>query len=259
MLEPLDMPPLFLKGRSGGTIAYRNRPCKPEQSGPGILFCGGYRSSMNGNKALALDQYSKAKNCQFTRFDYEGHGASHGLFEDGTIGLWFENTLDILDQLTSSPQIVIGSSMGGWMAMLLARARPELVAALVLIAPAPDFPTRLILPKLSASDRQNIIDKGLMTEPSAFSDEDYPYTWKMIKESRHHNLLDGEKNPYAGPVHIFIGDRDDVIPIEHAQAAADSFVLDNVTFEIVAGGDHRLSSPQDLLRLTQLLDELLKL
>ena len=258
MSEPHDTPPLFLKGKSGGTIAYRNRPCKPEHTGPGILFCGGYRSNMGGNKAVALDRYSQSAGCEFTRYDYEGHGASSGQFEEGTIGRWFENTLDIFNQLTSSSQIVVGSSMGGWMAMLLARAMPSHVSALVLIAPASDFPSRLIWPNLSEGARKNLIDKGLMMRPSEFADGDYPYTWQMIEESKNHNLLTGDKVAYDGPVHVFIGDNDDVIPVAHAQATANAFPANNVTLHIIAGGDHRLSKPDDLLRLTSLLGGLLK-
>lgn len=258
MSEALDTPPLFLKGKSGGTIAYRNRPGKPEQQGLGILFCGGYRSNMEGNKAIALDELSKGWGCEFTRFDYEGHGASSGEFEDGTIGRWLENTLDVFDQVARSPQIVIGSSMGGWMAMLLAKARPNRIKALILIAPAPDFPTRLIWPNLTKIEQQKLIDNGLMMRPSKFADDGYPYTWQMINESKQHNLLDGGKIPYGGPVHIYIGDGDDVIPVDHAKLAAAVFKSDKVDLSVISGGDHRLSSPEDLQRLSNLLAQLLK-
>jgi len=254
MTEGLDAPPLILKVKGGGTIAYHSIACKPEQKGaPGILFCGGYRSNMGGIKAVALRDFANKLGCGFTRFDYEGHGASSGVFEEGTIGRWFENALSVFDEVSSGPQIIVGSSMGGWIAMLLARARPERIAALILIAPAPDFPTRLIWPNLSKEAREALLDNGLMTRPSEFADEGYPYTWKMIEESKNHNLLDGEMHPYKGPVHVFIGDDDEVIPVAHAKLAADVFHPDQVSFDVIENGDHRLSTPEDINRLAELL------
>lgn len=215
-------------------------------SRPSVLFCGGFHSEMRGNKATALDAFSAREGLGYTRFDYQGHGRSSGRFEDGTIGLWFEDALAVLDQVAEGPQLIVGSSMGAWIALLLARARPERVSALVLIAPATDFTTRLMWPSLPEEARQAIEQDGIWHRPSEFEDDAYPLTRELFEEARAHHLLDSPPIPFDGPVHIIHGDQDEVVPVSHAHLTAEALRSSAVLTSVVKGGDHRLSTPADL-------------
>ncbi len=226
---------------------------------PGVLFCCGFHSDMGGNKAERLHDFAVRTGRQYTRFDYQGHGRSSGRFADGTIGQWFEDALAILDRIASGPQVVVGSSMGGWMAMLLARARPERVAGLLLIAPAPDFPEKLMVPAMPVDVRDVLYRDGVWNRPSEFADEDYPITLNLITESRNHHLLDGNPIPFHGPVRIIHGAQDDVVPLDHVLKIPDHIASADVTTEIVKAGDHRLSTDADLNRMEARLAELLNL
>ncbi len=143
---------LILARADGATIAYRHSP----GSEPGVIFCGGFKSDMTGTKATMLDAFCRARGQQFTRFDYQGHGASSGEFEAGTIGQWFADLLAVFEDVTSGPQIVVGSSMGGWMALLLTLLRGDRIGGLVLLAPAADFTTELLWKGLPPEARQQI-------------------------------------------------------------------------------------------------------
>ena len=231
---------------SGAAIAYRHRAALSSGHGANVLFCGGFHSEMAGNKASALDAFSAARGVGYTRFDYQGHGRSSGQFEEGGIGLWFEDALAILDRVATGPQLVVGSSMGAWIALLLARARPERVKALVLIAPATDFTTRLMWPSLPEEARRAIEDLGIWHRPSEFEDDAYPLTRHLFEEARGHHLLDGPPIPFDGPVHILHGDRDEVVPVAHAQLTADALRSRRVVTSIIKDGDHRLSTPANL-------------
>lgn len=245
--NPLAFDTLTREG--GASIAYRHRPRKSQaaqKARPDVVFCGGFNSNMDGTKAGMLDDFCAGQGLGYTRFDYQGHGHSSGRFEDGTIGLWFEDALTVLDRVTDGPQLVVGSSMGAWMAMLLARARPNRIAGLVLLAPAPDFGQKLMWPSLPQAARDAIEKDGLWQRPSEFEDDDYPITKALIDESADHHLLDGEPLPFDGPVRILQGDQDEVVPVAHALRTATAIRSDDVVTAIIKGGDHRLSTENDL-------------
>ncbi|WP_259781727.1 alpha/beta hydrolase [Aestuariispira ectoiniformans] len=257
--NPLAFDILTCKG--GASIAYRHRPGKPQTGNatrPGVIFCGGFNSNMDGTKAGRLDRFCEKEGLAYTRFDYQGHGHSSGRFEDGTIGLWFEDALAVLDKVTDGPQLIVGSSMGAWMAMLLTRARVERISGLVLLAPAPDFGQKLMWPSLPQAARDAIEQDGLWQRPSEFEDEDYPITRALIEESANHHLLDGDPLPFDGPVRILQGDRDEVVPVAHALKTAAAFRSGDVVTSIIKGADHRLSTEANLKLLENTILDLVK-
>jgi pimeloyl-ACP methyl ester carboxylesterase len=227
-----------------------------EGRGPAVLFCGGYTSDMTGTKALALERWCRGQGRGFVRFDYSGHGRSDGRFEDGTIGAWAEDALAILDGVTAGPLIVVGSSMGGWIMLLIALARPERVRALLGIAAAPDFTEDLLLPEASEAQRRDLARQGFWMQPSAYG-APYPVTARLIEDGRSHLLLRG---PIATscPVHLLHGQRDLDVPWQTALRLAERLRSEDVTIELVKAGDHRLSSEADLVRITAALERLAK-
>lgn len=236
---------LHLATADGGKIAYRHEPGKH----PGLLYLGGFHSDMEGSKASFLHARAAAAGIAFTRFDYRGHGSSSGRFEDGTIGLWTADALTMLDRVCAGPTILVGSSMGGWIAMLLARARPERARGLVLIAPAPDFPRRLMMPEMPAAAVETLRREGRWDMPSAYDEAGYPITLRLVEESADHEILDGPPIPVGGPVHILQGTADETVPLSHAMRALSVLEAPSVTLEAIKGGDHRLSTTADLARL----------
>lgn len=255
--NPLPFDTLSREG--GASIAYRHRPGKSEataQYRPGVVFCGGFNSNMDGTKAERLDRFCRDEGLTYTRFDYQGHGHSSGRFEDGTIGEWFADALAILDHVTRGPQVIVGSSMGGWMAMLLTRARPERVAGLVLLAPAPDFAMKLMWPSLPQAARNAITTEGVWLRPSEFEDEAYPITRRLMEESAAHHLLDSDPIAFDGPVRILQGGRDEVVPVAHALRSAAAIRSDDIVTSVIKDGDHRLSTEADLIRLEEAIREL---
>jgi pimeloyl-ACP methyl ester carboxylesterase len=186
------------------------------------------------------------------RFDYSGHGASEGQFVDGTISRWRQDALDVLDRLTEGPQILVGSSMGGWLALLAALARPERVAGLVLIAPACDFTERLLWAGLTDDSRRAITDEGVWLRPSQYGPKPYPITRALIEDGRRHLLMDAEIAVDC-PVRILHGMRDPDVPWRHGLALVDLLRSPDVTFELIKSGDHRLSDPGSLGRLEELV------
>jgi len=233
-------------------LAYHTRAGQ----GPGILWCGGFKSDMTGTKAMALDAWAAAQARAFTRFDYSGHGQSGGAFRDGTIGRWRDDALAILDHVTQGPQVIVGSSMGGWIATLLALARPERVAGLLFIAPAPDFTEALMWAEMDEATRREIMETGAWARPSPYDPEPYPITRALIEDGRRHLVLGG---PVAirCPVRVLQGMADTDVPWRHAMRFVEQIASADVVVTLVKGGDHRLSSPADLLRLTQVLEDLL--
>ncbi len=222
---------------------------------PGVLFCGGFHSSMTGTKATMLDSFCASRGQQFTRFDYQGHGASSGDFAEGTIGTWFDDLLAVFEDVTEGPQIVVGSSMGGWMALLLALLRRERIAGLVLLAPAADFTTELMWKAIPPEGRQQIQEKGVWMRPSVYDDGPYPITRNLIEESRDHLIL-GQPISFDGPVRILLGQQDDVIPVDHVLRTADAITSDDVEITLIKRGDHRLSEPTDLAKIRAAVTEL---
>jgi pimeloyl-ACP methyl ester carboxylesterase len=215
-----------------------------------ILFLSGFFSDMTGTKASFLAQKCEEAGRQLTRFDYRGHGVSSGKFEDYGIGEWLDDSLHILDQVTKGPQIVVGSSMGGWLMLLLALARPERVAALVGIAPAPDFTEDLIWKTLSPERQREMMEKGAVYETSEYQGNPVPYTRHLIEEGRKHLLLD-KPIPITCPVRILQGMKDEDVPPHHATRLAEQLRETDVHVTFIEDGDHRLSRPQDLDLLWQ--------
>ncbi len=236
--------PSRLSLSNGETIAYHVSPGKS----PGIVFLGGLMSDMTGTKALYLEARCRAAGRAFLRFDYSGHGASDGAFVDGTIGRWHADALAVLDRCTSGPQVLVGSSMGGWQMLLAARARPERVAALVGVAAAPDFTEDLIWAKLDAGQRRVLREAGVLHQPSDYDDGSYPITWRLVEEGRAHLLL---RRPiaFSGQVHLLHGMRDPDVPWRTALRIADHLESASVAVELIKDGDHRLSREADLARL----------
>jgi pimeloyl-ACP methyl ester carboxylesterase len=235
----------------GATIAWNSRLGKS----PGAFFLPGFRSDMGGTKALALDAHCAAKGRAYVRFDYTGHGASSGRFEDGTIGRWRDDALAILDRVAEGPQILVGSSMGGWIALLLALARPTRVCGMVLIAPAPDFTDDLLLPALSPADRADLEKCGGLDLPSAYDERPTRLTRTLVEEARAHLLLRGPI-PIGCPVRILQGMCDPDVPWQRALLLAERLATANLALTLLKDGDHRLSRPEDLARLCAAVEEL---
>jgi pimeloyl-ACP methyl ester carboxylesterase len=216
----------------GNFVAY----VRSEGSAPTVVFLGGFRSDMTGTKAVALEAWARRTGRAYLRFDYLGHGQSSGRFEDGTIGRWLDDSLAAVDSLTSGKLVLVGSSMGGWLSLLVARRRPERLAGLVLIAAAPDFTERL-------------------ERPSQYSPEPSVFTWKLIEEGRNHLLLD-KKLALPCPVRLLHGQDDPDVPWEYSLQIARHVEAPEVITTLVKGGDHRLSTPADIARLIATVEEL---
>ncbi|MBY0337803.1 MAG: alpha/beta fold hydrolase [Acetobacteraceae bacterium] len=222
---------------------------------PGVVFLGGFNSDMTGSKAGHLAQWCAARGRAFLRFDYSGHGASGGRFVDGTIGQWLADSVAVFDALTEGPQILVGSSMGGWLALLLALRRRERVAGLIGIAPAPDFTEELMWAGFPPELREAILRDGLWHRPSEYG-APYPITRALIEEGRNHLLLGG---PIALdiPVRLLHGQRDADVPWQHSLRVAEALTSRDVQVTLVKEGDHRLSTPADLALLGRSLAALL--
>jgi hypothetical protein len=210
---------------------------------------------MAGNKATALHAWAERRDRPFLRFDYSGHGLSDGNFVQSTISSWLRDTLDVVDKLTAGPQILVGSSMGGWLAILAALARPDRIAGLVLIAPACDFTERLIWANLSESARRAITGTGVWLRPSQYGPEPYPITRALIEDGRGHLLMDREI-PVDCPVRIIHGLQDPDVPWRHGLALVELLRSRDVTFELIKSGDHRLSDLASLARIEALVEGL---
>lgn len=223
--------------------------------GPGVVFLGGFNSDMTGSKAEFLAGWCEARGTPFLRFDYSGHGTSGGRFEDGTIGRWAEDAATVIAACAPGPQVLVGSSMGGWIALLLAARRRVPVRALVGIAPAPDFTEDLMWAEFSAEQREAILRDGVWMRPSEYG-APYPITRALIEDGRDHLLLRGAIAIEA-PLRILQGQRDPDVPWRHALRIAEAVAGDDVRVQLVKDGDHRLSRPQDLALLGETLAPLL--
>ena len=242
--------PSLLRLAPGYELAHHHLP----GARPGVLFCGGYTSDMSGTKALALQDYCRARGRAYTRFDYRGHGRSSGRFQDGTIGGWCADALAVVDRVTEGPLVVVGSSMGGWIMLLLALSRPQRVHALVGVAAAPDFSEDLLLAGASPEQRRALAQQGWWLQPSAYG-EPYPVTRQLIEDGREHLLLRG-RVAIRCPVHLLHGQRDPDVPWQTALRLAACLDSDEVTIELIKAGDHRLSRAADLARLTAAIERL---
>ena len=242
-------PPSVLQRAGREAIAYR----RLEGATPGVMFCGGFMSDMTGTKATALEAHCRRAGRAFVRFDYSGHGDSGGAFRDGTIGAWRDDALAVLDEIARGPQVLVGSSMGGWIMLLIALARPERAAGLVGVAAAPDFTEDLVWSTLDDEGRRTLTDTGEIVLPCDYGDDPYPITMRLIEEGRDHLLL---RAPIAldRPIHLLQGMRDDDVPWRTVLKIAELVESERVVVELVKDGDHRLSRDADLARLCKAVD-----
>lgn len=238
-----------LKRPDGATLAWR----KVEGRGPTVVWLGGFRSDMGGTKAVALAHALAERGQAYLRFDYFAHGESSGRWEAATIGRWREDSLAAIDELTEGPLVLVGSSMGGWMACLAALARPERVKAMVLVAPAPDFTEALMRPALPPEALRELELNGVWMAPSEYG-EPYAITRELLDEGRNWLLLDKPVDIRV-PVRILQGGTDPDVPWTHALKLAEGLRSSDVVFTLIKDGDHRLSRPQDLERLTAAVAE----
>lgn len=260
----MSLEPQRLPLANGGYLAYHRRNLAANDleadetntriAPPGIVFLGGFASDMTGTKAMALDAYCAATGRAFVRFDYRGHGKSSGRFTDGTIGAWRDDVLTIIDRLTVGPQILVGSSMGGWLMLLAALARPDRIHALIGLAPAPDFTEELMWQTMDTAMQQQLMTQGRIEEPSAYSEEPYVITRDLIEEGRAHLLLSGAIH-IDRPVRLIHGQSDEDVPFSVSLRLANRLVTPDVTVSLVKDGDHRLSRPQDIERLMLAIEE----
>ena len=235
----------------GATIAYN----RLEGISPGVVFLGGFMSDMTGSKALALEDQCQRQGRAFLRFDYSGHGQSSGAFRDGTIGQWADDALFAIEQLTHGPQILVGSSMGGWIMLLVALRLKERVTGLVGIAAAPDFTEDLINREMTPEQRETIRKDGFVAVPSDYGDEPYTITQALIDDGHQNLLLNGDI-PLDQPVRLIQGLQDTDVPWRTALRLQEKLTSNDVEVTLVKNGDHRLSEPDDLVRLMTVLDGL---
>ena len=254
-------------GRHG--IAVRAQDGAP----PGLFWLGGYKSDMKGTKAVALADWAAKAGRACVRFDYFGHGESEGAFTDGTIGRWLADSVAVFDAYCRGPQILIGSSMGGWLALLMARAlkrRPPpypppqavegrvgaaaSIAGMVLIAPAVDFTEELMWKRFTPEIKRELDQTGVWARPSQYAAEPYLVTRQLIDEGRNHLLL-GSMIETGCPVRILQGVEDPDVPWQHAVALTSRLASDDVVLTLVKDGDHRLSRPEDIERMLSAVAE----
>lgn len=211
-----------------------------------VVFLGGFKSDMQGSKAMALDGWCAERGVGFTRFDYRGHGQSDGEFLDGCIGDWLEDTLDILDHIVGEPCMVVGSSMGGWLGLLAALRRPEQVRALTLIAPAPDFTEKLIWQQATDEQKQQMDKQGYFDIPNCYADEEpFRITKKLIEDGRRHLILDAAI-AISAPIRLLHGMADEDVPWQMSTQIAEQVVSEDVEIHLLKNAGHRMSEPEQL-------------
>jgi pimeloyl-ACP methyl ester carboxylesterase len=229
--------------RPGVTLAYRRQPGRVKTL-PGVIFLGGFMSDMQGAKATYLEEQCAARQQNFIRFDYTGHGLSGGNFEDGTIGAWLVDAADILDQLTQGPQVLVGSSMGGWIALLLALKRVERLAGLVCVAPAPDF-SEDIYKSFTEEERRHLEATGKIYMPRDDGSPPALFTKKLYLEAKNHLLL--HRSFYLPcPVRLIHGKKDMTVPWRKSEEIKARLESPDLKIKWIGDGDHRLSRPEDL-------------
>lgn len=243
----------FLTTAEGRRIAYHQTPGK----GPGVVFLGGYRSDMTGTKAVHLQSWAEATGRAFLRFDYSGHGQSSGAFDDGGIGHWSQDAMATISTLTTGPQVLVGSSMGGWIALLVARVLPERVAGLVGIAAAPDFTEDLMLAGFSADQHAALARDGFVAEASEYSDQPNIITRAFLDDGARHLVL---RAPLAlpFPVRLLQGSADVDVPPSVALRLMDHAESPDLRLTLVKGADHRFSTPDCLELMTATIEEVLR-
>ncbi|MFA1622361.1 alpha/beta hydrolase [Rhizobium mongolense] len=248
--------PKFLtvgEGDAERKIAFIIRQATSNDRGPTFVWLSGYRSDMSGTKAIELDRLAGELGLACIRLDYSGHGLSSGEFKDGTISRWLEEALAVLLHARPERVIIVGSSMGGWIALRLAQELAKLegtpkLDGMVLIAPAPDFTSDLIEPHLRKKDRASLAERGFFEEKSDYSPEPNIYTRALLEDGRQNRVLTGIINTGC-PVHVVQGMKDPDVPYSHAMKLVEHLPADNVVLTFIRDGDHRLSRPQDIERI----------
>lgn len=241
----------FLDRPGGERLAWR----KVEGAGPTVVWLGGFKSDMTGTKADALADWARASGRAFVRFDYFGHGASSGDFAQGTITRWREDAIAVVNDLTAGPLVLVGSSMGGWIACLVALAMADRVQGLALVAPAPDFTETLMRPAIPPEGRAALDADGVWLRPSDYGDP-YPITRGLLDDGARWSILGSAPIPISVPVRILQGGEDPDVPWRHALELANGLKGDDVVFTLIKDGDHRLSRPGDIARLVSAVEEL---
>lgn len=243
----------YLEREAKPKLAYVHTPPSDEgRKYPLVVFMGGYRSDMSGTKAMYLEEQCRARGQGYLRFDYSGHGESGGEFEDGTIGSWLEDALAVLDHVTRDPVVLVGSSMGGWIALLAAQERGGLVKGLIGIAAAPDF-TEEIYARLNGAQRQELEENGVAYVDNDYSDEPYAFSKNFYEEAKDHLLL-GKTRPVDYPMRFIQGGQDKDVPWQTAVKIQNAFKGKESDIVIIEDGNHRLSRPEDL----ELIDKEIK-
>jgi pimeloyl-ACP methyl ester carboxylesterase len=238
--------PEFLLADDRRKLAYHRTAAIGEgRARPGVVFLGGFQSDMTGTKATYLEDWARRRGRAFLRFDYTGHGASSGRFEDGCVGDWTRDASEAIGRLTEGPQILVGSSMGGWIALLLARARPERVAGLVGVAAAPDFTEDLMWAEMDAATRERLGTEGRLLRATDYGPDPQPITLRLIEEGRSNLVL---RAPLAAPfpVRLLQGDADTDVPIAVALRLLSHLDGPDVRLTLVKAADHRFSAPEQL-------------
>lgn len=242
----------YLDTSTGRKLAYH----KTLGQGPGVVFLGGFMSDMSGTKAVFVEDWAQSQGRSFVRFDYSGHGQSSGAFSDGCIGDWAEDALEVLSKLTEGPQVLVGSSMGGWIALLLARKMPKRVHALVGIAAAPDFTEDSMWPGLTDIQRTEILEQGQTRVPNAYDDTPYTLTRRLFEDGKTQLVL---RTPLhlLFPVRLMQGTQDDAVATSVPLHLLDHADCPDMRLTLVKDADHRFSTPACLNMISATLSELL--
>lgn len=248
------------EGEAARSIAILARPATTPDLAT-LVWLGGYRSDMTGTKAVEMDALAASLGTGAVRFDYSGHGASGGKFIDGTISRWLEEALAVIARAKPQRVILVGSSMGGWIALRLAQelakqAEAPSLDGMVLIAPAPDFTSALIEPHLTDAQRKDLDEKGFFEEPSEYSSDPNIFTKALIDDGRTNRVLTGVIATGC-PIHILQGMADPDVPYQHALTLMEHLPADDVVLTLVRDGDHRLSRPEDIARMRQAIEGLM--
>ena len=234
----------------GRRIAHHRRPGQ----GPGVVFLGGFMSDMTGSKAMFLQDWAERQGRAFLRFDYSGHGQSSGAFEDGCIGDWAEDAMAAIASLTDGPQVLVGSSMGGWIALQIARALPDRIKGIVGIAAAPDFTEDSMWQGFTAAQRAELMERGRIVIPSDYSPEGYPITRRLIEDGRQRLVLRAPL-PLPFPVRLLQGTADSDVPVDVALRLMGHADCPDLRLTLVKGADHRFSTPECLAMIATAVEE----
>ncbi len=241
----------YLDTSAGRKLAYH----KTQGRGPGVVFLGGFMSDMSGTKAVFLEDWAKSQGRAFLRFDYSGHGESSGAFADGCIGDWAEDALEALSKLTEGPQILVGSSMGGWIALLLARKVPKRVHGLVGVAAAPDFTEDSMWPGLTDAQRAEILEQGQIRVPNGYDDTPYTLTRRLFEDGKAQLVLQTPLDlPF--PVRLMQGTQDEAVATSVPLRLIAHATCPDMRLTLVKDADHRFSTPACLKMITAAIDEL---